>query len=92
MKEQGYENYNTIYYRKHREKLLKKAKEHYHNTKKKTAVCRLCGAKMQGVHGSIKYCETCLNSKGHGVDAHRMAAVRWFRKKHLTKSNKSDTI
>lgn len=86
------ENYNTIYYKKHREKILERAKETYKNTKKKTAVCKLCGSKIKGVHGSTKYCETCLNSKGHGEDAHRMAAVRWFRKKHLTKSNKTCNI
>lgn len=86
------ENYNTIYYRNHREKILEKAKEKYKNKNKKTAVCRLCGVKIKGVHGLTKYCKTCLNGKGHGEDAHRMAAVRWFRKNHLTNNKKTCNI
>lgn len=81
------ENYHKNYYQKNKELLLKNAKEYYRRTKKKTPKCKMCGVKMPEEHGSIKYCQNCLSAPGHGADAHRMAAVRWFRKNHLTKSN-----
>lgn len=81
--------YMKKYYAENRERILSKAKKKYFKTKKKTPKCKICGKKLsKKLDGKTKYCDACLNSKGHGIDAHRMASVRWqrkIRKKHLTK-------
>ena len=85
-------NYNQNYYKVHREEILNKCKEKYFNTKKKIAKCKMCGVDLpKETSGHCKYCEKCLYSKGHGYDAHLMAAVRWFRKnkKRLDKNKKN---
>ena len=92
MTKEEQKQYWSKYYQKHRKVLLKNSKAYYHRLKKKTPVCRLCGAEIKGAHGLTKYCKKCLNSPGHGLDAHRMASVRWFRKNHLTKTGQSDNI
>lgn len=82
--------YQKDYYEKNRKKLLKMAKERYFKTKKKTPKCKMCGKALpKELTANTKYCEDCLYSKGHGADAHRMAAARWWRKKHLTNKGKS---
>lgn len=74
------------YYEKHREEILKKYKDNYFNTKKKTARCQICGYEFpKEVQGNTKYCDRCLYSRGHGEQAHRLAAVRYLRKKKLDK-------
>lgn len=92
MTKEEQKKYRADYYKRHRKVLLKIAKAYYQKRKKKPAVCRLCGAEIKGAHGLTKYCKKCLNSPGHGLDAHRMASVRWFRKNHLTKTGQSDNI
>ena len=78
--------YYKKYYEERREEILDKAHKTYFNTKKKTAKCKMCGKELpKEVSALVKYCTKCLYSKGHGPDAHRMAAVRWFRKKTLDK-------
>lgn len=85
-------DYHKNYYKQHRDQMLKKAREKYNSLKKKTPKCKMCGEEIKGAHGSVKYCQKCLFSPGHGADAHRMAAVRWFRKNHLTNAKKSGSI
>lgn len=80
--------YYRSYYATHKEEILNKSKETYFNTKKKIAKCKMCGDKLpKELSGHYKYCEKCLYSKGHGPDAHRMAAARYCRKKALDKKN-----
>ena len=81
--------YHREYYKKNRKRILEK----YFNTKKKTPKCKMCGKMLpKETQGSTKYCDACLYGKGHGPDAHRMASVRYFRKKHLTNKKKKHTI
>lgn len=82
--------YYKKYYETHKEEILNKSKEKYLKTKKKVAKCKMCGEKVpKELSGNYKYCEKCLYSKGHGADAHRMAAVRWCRKKALDKKKEN---
>lgn len=77
--------YSKEYYKQHREEILDKSRIKYFNTRKKTPKCRMCGKQLpKYLTAHTKYCEKCLYSKGHGKDAHRMAAVRHYRKNHLT--------
>ena len=70
--------YQREYYQKNRDKILEK----YFNTKKKTPKCKMCGKILpKEIQGNTKYCDECLYGKGHGEDAHRMAAARYERKK-----------
>ena len=90
MKNEELKLYYRDYYKKHRAELLSKAKIDYYQNKKKIGKCKMCGKKLpKELPGNTKYCDKCLFSKGHGPDAHRMAAVRWFRKKHLDKENEN---
>lgn len=84
--------YFREYYAENKKKILEKAKEAYKNTKKKKAKCKMCGEEIPGVSGQTKYCLKCLYGPGHGPDAHRMAATRWYRKNYLTKKHDKDTI
>lgn len=78
--------YHKKWYQKNRKKILEK----YFNTKKKTPKCKMCGKILpKETQGNTKYCDTCLYSKGHGEDAHRMAAARYERKKLLDKKAKN---
>lgn len=82
--------YRLEYYRRNRKSILKKSREKYFNTKKKTPKCKKCGLELpKELPAQIKYCDKCLYGKGHGPEAHRMAAVRWYRKKRLTKKKKN---
>lgn len=82
--------YRKTYYEKHRKQILENAKKTYFKTGKKTPKCKVCGKKLpKELSANTKYCEKCLYAKGHGADAHRMAAARYWRKKHLTKKGKS---
>lgn len=77
---------NREYYHTHRDMLLEKARVKYFNTRKKTPVCKKCGAILpKELPGQTKYCDKCLYSKGHGREAGRLASARYARKKHLTK-------
>lgn len=92
MKDRNKRNaYAKIYYKKNKDSILQKAKERYFSTRVKPK-CKKCGLELPtGASGHTRYCDRCLNSKGHGPEAHRLAAVRWYRKnkakikKHLTK-------
>lgn len=85
--------YASTYYEKNRKKILKRANEWYWNKKKKTGKCKMCGKKLpKELTALTKYCDDCLYSKGHGPDAHRMAAARWWRKKHLTNKKRKSKI
>jgi hypothetical protein len=85
--------YAKEYYREHREEILEKMQKEYWNVKKKTPKCKICGKKLpKELTAHTKYCDQCLYSRGHGEDAHRMAAVRWYRKNHLTKKEKTGSI
>lgn len=85
--------YAREYYLKNKKRILKEAKEKYFNTKKKTPKCKMCGKLLpKELTAHTKYCDQCLYSRGHGADAHRMAAVRWFRKNYLTNEQIKDII
>lgn len=79
------------YYMEHREEILERRKKEYAE-KKKVPKCKMCGKEIPGTSGHTKYCLKCLYGKGHGPDAHRMAATRWYRKNYLTKKHDKDTI
>ena len=82
--------YSSQYYAEHRLDILKKEKEKYFKKRKKTPKCKICGKKLaKELTAHTKYCDQCLYSRGHGEDAHRMAAVRWYRKNKLDKRNKN---
>lgn len=82
--------YNSEYYRKNRKSILKKSRESYFNTKKKTPKCKKCGIELpKELPAQTKYCDKCLYGKGHGADAHRMASARYYRKKRLTKKKEN---
>lgn len=81
--------YFREYYQKNKDKFL----ERYYNNKKKAPKCALCGKQFpKETQGNIKYCSECLSKRSHGVTAHRLAAVRYYRKKHLTNTREIDTI
>lgn len=85
--------YSSQYYAEHREEILLKNKTKYYSNRKKIGKCKICGKKLpKELTAHTKYCDQCLYSRGHGEDAHRMAAVRWYRKNHLTKKEKIDSI
>ena len=82
--------YCNEYYAKNRKEILKKMKEDYFKKRKKTPKCKMCGVKLpKELPAFTKYCDKCLYGKGHGEDAHRMAAVRWYRKNKLDKKKKN---
>lgn len=82
--------YSRQYYLAHQEEIKERNKAYYHRTKKKTPKCKMCGNILpRELPGLTKYCDQCLYSRGHGEDAHRMAAVRWYRKNKLDKRNKN---
>lgn len=73
--------YAKKYYADNRELILKKAKEKYLRLHKVKPKCKRCGEKLPaGTEPHTKYCYKCLYGKGHGIEAHRMAAARWHRK------------
>ena len=85
--------YSRMYYKKHRELILDRNRIKYFNTKKKTPKCKKCGDLMpKWLPGQTKYCDKCLCEKGQGKEAHNLAAVRYYRKKHLTRKVKFSII
>jgi len=92
-KKEKLKQYYREYYKKHKKRILKQLKAKYFATKKKTPKCKMCGKVLpKEVTAHTKYCDQCLYSKGHGADAHRMAAVRWYRKNYLTKEQIKGTM
>ena len=78
--------YAREYYKKHRELISDRNRIKYFNTRKKTPQCKKCGVKLpKYMEGHTKYCDKCIAEKSHGREAHNMASVRYYRKKHLTR-------
>ena len=81
------------YYKKHKKEILAKMKDKYFNTRKKTAVCKVCGAKMPKEYpGQRQYCDKCINKPAKGKEAFNKAMARYLRKKRLTNKKKNCNI